>query len=182
MTGVSDVCAKCKLCCGGTLFTNGTITEEEKARLGNKGSYSLVQGELKLDLGCTFFSDEGRCTVYDKRPKMCADYICSLLNRVRSKQINADDAMFFVDGLVQKREALQALCSQLMPEMDWPIDLVTARGTLRRKIHEYEQAFRPITPLEDLQIETLRRDLIVYVRLHFEIKFIGGETLDPPAK
>lgn len=77
----NDFCEGCGICCDGTLFRHGSVTETEKCRLETLG-LSLFEdgGQVRFRIPCDKLED-GRCSVYSQRPQTCRDFRCTLLKR-----------------------------------------------------------------------------------------------------
>lgn len=166
------------MCCNGALFSRMNITAEEKNVMGSSGRYGTTKdGSHLLLLGCKALSDKG-CTAYDIRPRGCRTFRCELLMKVEGNSLSADQAMFFVDQLEIRRKQLRDLCCAIMPETDWPLELVGTARVLAAKMNEYEQHHRKLSDFEVQQIMIARATYIAFVRTSIDKRFMNNVVLD----
>jgi Fe-S-cluster containining protein len=106
----SALCVACGLCCGGQLYTWAKLRPDE-LELADRLSLRVVPDEREpgFALPCSCL-DGTRCTVYDVRPQICRDFACSLLQKLRAKEVPLDDALELVR---QARELVDEIESQL---------------------------------------------------------------------
>lgn len=154
------------------------ITAEEKDVMGSLGRYgSLKDGKHLLLLGCKALSDKG-CTAYEVRPQGCRNFGCDLLVQVREGSLTADQAMQFVDQLQTHREQLRDLCGRIMPEMDWPLELIGTARVLAEMMNAYESKYRKLTGFELRQLLSARAVYIAFVRNSIHRTFMSTVVLD----
>ena len=105
----SALCLTCGICCQGPLYALVELQPEEVPR-ARTWPIKLVedggQVAFKQPCGCL---DGALCTVYSQRPKVCREYVCALLQRVRSgetSQARAQEAISQAHGLIAEIETL----------------------------------------------------------------------------
>lgn len=115
----STLCRACGICCGGALFSSGSLTEEEATRLRTRltvlparASSGRADGSAGADLPadgprpnvpmfaipCPAHGPSG-CTIYEGRPATCVEYACALLDRLRAGEVSLDEALRKVSEL-----------------------------------------------------------------------------------
>ncbi|GAB6051583.1 hypothetical protein JCM17960_04030 [Magnetospira thiophila] len=90
----NTLCTECGLCCTGLLFSHVSVSEAEVERLRKRGPalFKRSNGKRAFRLPCSCFS-KGRCTIYDARPAICANYYCTLQNQVMNGSLALDKAL-----------------------------------------------------------------------------------------
>lgn len=94
MTGVmsdeSLLCTACGLCCTGALHDAASLGEDEVEPAIAIGLPVLSSATSpRFSLPCPKLS-AATCTIYEKRPRVCAAYVCRLLEDVREGRPLAD--------------------------------------------------------------------------------------------
>ena len=98
----SDLCLACGLCCDGSIFSHVELDEEDRERL------EIDEGcEPRLSFPCKHLSGT-RCTIYPKRPKVCASYRCKTLTAFELGMISHDDAHDVIREAARLRHEFEA--------------------------------------------------------------------------
>lgn len=104
----------CAFCCDGTLYSRAPLKEEDLPVLANR--FDVLQDEKKngqgrseahFKLPCKLCVTD-RCSVHEeKRPAICGDYRCKLLDRHGSGEVTTDEARKLVDNVKRLRDRLR---------------------------------------------------------------------------
>ena len=99
------LCLACGMCCDGTLFLDGYLRPEDRlAPLTAAGmKIAINHGQQIFTQPCAAH-EEGQCTVYRDRPKVCRSYRCELLKRFTRGDISHDIAMEVIEKTKAVRE------------------------------------------------------------------------------
>lgn len=89
-----DLCLACGLCCSGELFPFVEIEPEEARRIAARRLPLHDEGR-RLQQPCPAF--DGRCRIYEERPRKCADYACDVLAAVEAGTMTLADAAALID-------------------------------------------------------------------------------------
>ena len=81
----SNLCLECGLCCDGSIFSHVELNKDDRERLG------ISEGNPRLSFPCKHLNGT-RCTIYSKRPKICASYRCKTLTALELGQVTHDEA------------------------------------------------------------------------------------------
>jgi Fe-S-cluster containining protein len=95
----SPLCLACGLCCQGALHTYAALEPDEIAlaiqlRLSLYPNHWTPEG---FYLPCAYFQ-ENRCSIYPKRPKVCASYQCELLQNYLQGQVSYDESISIIES------------------------------------------------------------------------------------
>lgn len=93
-----DLCISCGLCCSGVIFSYLKVEPAERERPAVRRL--PLHDDGRLDLPCPVF--EQRCTIYDERPQICADYACDVLIALEAGTTTPEEA----SALVTRTRAL----------------------------------------------------------------------------
>lgn len=94
LSGGSELCVACGLCCKGVLHDHAPLQPQEK-EVAARLRLPIYRGRIDYDafsLPCPHHQND-RCSVYPDRPKVCGDYQCDLLKRYREGTISLDEAL-----------------------------------------------------------------------------------------
>ena len=98
----SDLCLECGLCCDGSIFSHVELDEEDRERL------EVDDGcEPRFSFPCKHLSGT-QCSIYSKRPKICASYRCKTLTALESGQISHADAHDVIREAARLRREFEA--------------------------------------------------------------------------
>jgi len=97
---------------------------------------------------------------------------------IRRSEITELEAMLLVRNLQGYRKKLQKLCASIMPEMDWPEDLIGTERRLGKKIQRYEDEFRRLSAYEHLLLIISRNMYVSFVLAFFDDRFMSALVLD----
>ena len=113
----SSLCTQCGLCCTGALHNYAVLDEDEIEFARALGLKLRTHGRPGFALPCKYLRDCS-CTIYSKRPKVCARYVCQLLEDVREGSTPLDVAVTHVRVAKQLYEDVRALlpASMTIPE------------------------------------------------------------------
>ena len=136
----SKLCTKCGLCCTGALHDRAVLEPEEVEFASDLGLYVRAEGRPTFALPCKYLQGCA-CTIYSKRPKVCARYQCQLLDDVRLVQ----DGPLLAGGLA----ALRADA------------LVVGGGTVSVRLGYHRHGVRGPAPLRALFSALERRAVVV---------------------
>lgn len=120
----SQLCTKCGLCCTGALHDRAVLEPEEVEFARDLGLYVRTEGRPTFALPCKYLQGCA-CTIYSKRPKVCARYQCQLLDDVRQANVSLEAALEHVRVAKRMCDDVRAL---LPPGMSVP--------EARRLLHE----------------------------------------------
>lgn len=105
---ISDTapCVGCALCCDGTINAMAEARPDEEEALKSAGlSIFESGGKQWFALPCRF-SEQGRCTIYDQRFKVCRVWRCKLLESYQAGETSRDEALRRVKVTVGLRAAV----------------------------------------------------------------------------
>jgi Fe-S-cluster containining protein len=110
-----ELCARCGLCCDGTLFDRAGVTDDEAPRLVALGLKVERRGDGVPGLLQPCMALDGtRCTAYAARPATCRQYECQLFAAYRDAEVSLDDALATIAKARElKREASPKLDAHL---------------------------------------------------------------------
>jgi len=104
----------CAFCCDGTLYSRAPLKEEDFPVLANR--FDVLQDEKKNEQGldeahfklpCKLCVND-RCSVHEeRRPAICGDYRCKLLDRHGSGEVTTDEARKLVENVKRLRDRLR---------------------------------------------------------------------------
>jgi len=104
----------CSFCCDGTLYSWAPLKEDDFPILANR--FDVLQGANKNEDGqpeanfkqpCKLCVNE-RCSVHEeKRPAICGDYQCKLLERHGSGKVTTEEARTLVENVKKLRDHLR---------------------------------------------------------------------------
>jgi len=72
-------CKQCGACCKYIIIAPSIPYDEHKEWLGFHGislvkSFNTPWSALKLEIPCKHLGEDGKCKIYDKRPKTCSNF------------------------------------------------------------------------------------------------------------
>lgn len=130
-SAASKLCRSCGLCCSGVLFDKARAAPHPSAHLAALG-LAMVEGDDKwFSLPCPHH-DGLECTIYSRRPRICGDYRCALLERVDEGRAGLEEAR----GIVAKARALVADLTRREPRLAF----LAERRRLRDRGHDGGEA------------------------------------------
>jgi hypothetical protein len=89
----SALCLPCGFCCRGVLHLHASLDEDEVLLAGELGLEAAPHFDRRsFRLPCPRF-EEGKCSTYQHRPRVCARYECRLLHRYLQGQIALEAAL-----------------------------------------------------------------------------------------
>ena len=99
LTTVSDICIDCNLCCSRNLSIRIYPDEYERVKDDLSDSIELVDLLWQVPYVATFRSnpcpqldlDSGKCGIYEKRPHVCREFKCGVLNQYEKEEISYDE-------------------------------------------------------------------------------------------
>ncbi len=80
---VEQLCMGCGFCCDGSLFACASLQKDENPPVGP--TWEGTGGNLVFAMPCRCF--DGKCTIYDARPKTCIGYYCDTAKLVKSGRL-----------------------------------------------------------------------------------------------
>lgn len=102
---------QCGLCCDRTFFGSVAIDLSEKARLARVGLRVVEeQGAVAMPQPCVALADR-LCSVYADRPTACAQYECSMRERVKGGTTTAEAAHATVTRMRRLLATMQSALS-----------------------------------------------------------------------
>lgn len=105
------LCLACGLCCNGALHHHASIKPSDITLIRELGlTLSASEGQLGFELPCPLYLN-GCCSVYPRRPSICAEYQCKLLKQHNSGEIDLAQAL----EVVQTAKALFEKIVELIP-------------------------------------------------------------------
>ncbi len=112
----SSICVGCALCCDGTLFAHVNLQRDERpdtrravrVALHDDGSDSMLMQPCSCSV-------EGRCTIYEDRPRTCRAYRCSLLQRLEAGETTSAEARAVIQRTKARRDAVLPLLRTEVP-------------------------------------------------------------------
>jgi Fe-S-cluster containining protein len=148
-TGANSLCLGCGLCCDGTLFDHVSLSEAEAfaARVRSLP----VAGGTDFRHPCPAHLSDGRCSIYEKRPHVCAQYQCRVLKRFGAGELGYQESLDKIHRLKRLSASIRARLSD------------DAVG--------FAQLFRLVWEQSDGSLDWRRRhadlliDLVVYLRI-----------------
>lgn len=111
MSASQNICLACGLCCDGTLIGFVELDREEIPELKKIKHVEEANGDGFFLQPCDQFCDG--CTIYNERPKQCAQFECGLLQSVAHKEIPFEKAEIIVQEVKQQRAAIKKQVKQL---------------------------------------------------------------------
>lgn len=170
---LSSVCLSCGICCSGALFNNAVLKHGEDKLLGNDASiFTDDEGTTRLRLGCPRFSEVEGCTIYSqKRPSICGEFECTLLAGVKLGKMSVEEGVSIAGELHEMMGALQQKCKELMPQVEWPYELV-GHGALARLMEEAKGKGARLSTYDMQRIFCQRGAIVMYVRQYFSAAFM----------
>ena len=101
--GATALCLACGICCEGVLHNHALAAHEELERIEQLGISLYEKRDYPaFALPCPCHVD-GRCTVYNQRPRACGAYTCSLLQAAQEGTRSFSEAHRIVE---QMREVM----------------------------------------------------------------------------
>lgn len=91
-------CDGCTRCCRELTFELGGNSEwvkefSEFLVTTRPGTFAIVSGGIRMTVDCEQLdSDEGRCRIYETRPRICRDFLC---RRARATVVEPVTALSF---------------------------------------------------------------------------------------
>jgi len=112
---VENICLGCGLCCDGTLFSYVELCEADRAEEVARSGLTLhrVDGKLRFPQPCSA-SQEGCCTVYEKRPQACRDYRCTLRVEYDEGKVSVPSARAFIANAIELRDRIRPQLERLV--------------------------------------------------------------------
>jgi uncharacterized protein len=115
MSGASELCTRCGLCCDGSLFTQAPLLGEEVARARGRGLTVIDRGgRSALRQRCDALVDR-TCGIYEERPAGCRRYVCMLYSALAAGEVGFEEAVeivgrarALVDGLPDSAQRMRA--------------------------------------------------------------------------
>ena len=97
------ICVGCGLCCDGTLYDIGKLTEDEELSPRAADLHLRTVGDRRYFRQPCRFHNCGRCSIYEERWTVCRTFRCALLRRYQAGEIHLADARSLIEqarGLV----------------------------------------------------------------------------------
>jgi Fe-S-cluster containining protein len=94
----SDLCARCGLCCDGSLFNTVGVDDDEAASMVESGlslePFDEPDGSTRVYFRqpCIHYHEQC-CTIYERRPRVCERYTCRLLDGYRDGTKTAEECL-----------------------------------------------------------------------------------------
>jgi len=106
----SSLCARCGLCCDGSLFGDAPLTSQELHDAPHLGLTTKTNdaGHTVLSIPCARF-EHGCCGVYERRPRICRDYRCQLLPAYESGEWSLEECLDIVASLRALQRTIEEL-------------------------------------------------------------------------
>lgn len=118
MSDSSNICLSCGLCCDGTLIGYVQLDTEELPALKKRMTIETAGDNGFILHPCNSFCD--RCTIYEHRPKQCANFECQLLKSVDDGELAFESATDMVALIKQKKAAIELKLAQLKYDLKSP--------------------------------------------------------------
>jgi Fe-S-cluster containining protein len=107
----SELCTKCGLCCHGVLHDRAHLAPEELGLAEELGLNVQRQNDDDwFELPCRHVCGN-LCSVYERRPKVCAGYECGVLAQYKSGCLSLDNSL----GIVAEVKRLLTELERVMP-------------------------------------------------------------------
>jgi hypothetical protein len=165
------LCLACGLCCQGTIYVHADLLPEEAARLRRRSLPvvpSPAGGErLALPASC---HARGRCTIYEERPRICAEYRCDQLRGLEDGSIALDDAL----ERVARAKALAARLSGRLRRLE------PGPGAIWDMLMRYQA--RVDAGVDCARDPVLYLDVVelaAHLQKHFDFTFHGRDAVRP---
>lgn len=100
---VSTLCQSCALCCNGALFSHVPVQPAEVVGLRVLGIEVVTRpdGSVAMAQPCAALQDT-RCTVYDRRPQRCREFVCLLAKALAENETTLPEALEIVREAKEK--------------------------------------------------------------------------------
>jgi hypothetical protein len=105
-----SLCARCGLCCDGTIFGRARVfAEDDPARL-KAGGFILLATAARTGFTLPCHHQRGRlCAIYQQwRPQVCHTFRCALLRSVEAGQLSVGNAHARIERAVALAERIRA--------------------------------------------------------------------------
>jgi|GEM_PF-2214030 len=111
----SAICTLCGACCNGAIFARVSITGDEIAMAQNAGLGVFEKdGKTAFPQPCAAHQN-GRCSIYQIRPKPCQNFQCRLLTRYLDGEISVEQATSLVALVAAASESIIKKCRTSAP-------------------------------------------------------------------
>ena len=164
----SALCLTCGICCQGPLYALVELQPEEVSRARTWPMELVEDGDLvafKQPCGCL---DGTRCTVYSERPRVCREYVCALLLRLRSGEISQSEAQ---DAIRQAR--------RLIAEIEARLPAAQGERLWERIGERWDfDALRPLLESGDIDQDVLMAIVALDVQLTGHFRVAWEESAD----
>lgn len=96
-----DLCARCGLCCDGTLYNYVSLVPDDLPPLAKYPQLALKVRDHQetFDLGCALHTGTG-CSAYADRPSTCSRYVCGVLRAVARDELTEHEAVLVIEEAV----------------------------------------------------------------------------------
>jgi hypothetical protein len=134
----SDLCARCGLCCDGSLYDRARAEPDEKARLEQFGLAPFeAEAGAFFPLPCPRLSGSC-CTIYEQRFTICRSFHCKLLTRYLGGEVPLEEAL----GRVTTARTLLTSVAAADPVAAAPMGRVELAKQARERMANGEGAAR----------------------------------------
>src|SRR5512137_1768828 len=118
----ADLCMACGLCCIGVVHSRALLDADELEAAHELGlRVDVFEDGTGFHLPCPQYR-EGKCASYQRRPRVCANYQCELLQRCLEGQVTLEEALSLI---AQARTMLDPLWDRLPGGKAMPITFET---------------------------------------------------------
>lgn len=104
----SALCTACGLCCAGSIFDFGKLSEDEARDMAARGAPLWPGDTPAMAFPCPLL-DGTCCTIYAERPGVCRRFRCEVLKRFDGGELEGEAAMAIIVTGRQLDDAVRAL-------------------------------------------------------------------------
>lgn len=104
----SALCTACRLCCAGSIFDFGKLTDDEARNMAARGAPLWSGDGPGLAFPCPLL-DGTCCTIYAERPGVCRRFRCGVLRRFDGGELEGEAAMAIIATGRQLDDAVREL-------------------------------------------------------------------------
>jgi Fe-S-cluster containining protein len=127
---MADLCMACGFCCIGVVHSRALLDADEIELAQELGlRVDVFEDGTGFHLPCPQYRD-GKCAAYQRRPRVCVNYQCELLQRCLAGQVALEEALSLI---AQAKAMLGPLWDRLPGGKATPITFETLRQMTNRR-------------------------------------------------
>lgn len=128
-----NLCTQCALCCNGTLFVDVRLIASDSVVALESCGVSVwkrrgAQSRFHQPCACL---QRRQCRIYESRPNHCRAFECSVLGRVKGRELSPADALRIIRAMQRRAQRVDRLLRQL-GQVDDTAPLATRYSRLMR--------------------------------------------------